>query len=355
MTTAMIVVSFQGRDDLPGCLASCRSHAPDVPVVVVDNASTDGSPEVAAKAAPDATVIRLAENAGFAGGNNIGITIAMKAQAEYVLLINQDAQLRSGTVRRLAAFLDAHPQAAAVQAGILLPDGRVNTMGNAFNYLGFTYAGGNGLTVDQARERLPWLRLPGAWEEGAEVACASGAALMLRSAALERVGLFEEELFLYHEDFELSLRLRSQGWTVHVLPSAEVVHHYHFSRNPEKWYFLERNRHWVWMAHMKLPTLGLLLLPALAAELAVWVQAISGGWWRQKLRSYLYWRSSGKRAYLRKRRGELRLRRRLSDRELLAAAGGQLESLDVGGSALERVVNPLSGRAWRGLYKLVRW
>lgn len=209
-------------------------------------------------------------------------------------------------------------------------------MGNPFNYLGFASAGGNGLTT-------------------AEVPSASGAALMLRSAALAETGLFEEELFLYHEDFELCLRMRSQGWTVHVLPAAEVVHHYHFSRNPTKWYFLERNRHWVWLAHLKSSTLALVLLPALVAEAAVWLLAFKGGWSRQKWRSYLYWATPAKRAHVRRRRAEFRTARRLSDRELLAPAGGGLASEEVGGTLLVGVVNPISEMAWRALYALIRW
>jgi GT2 family glycosyltransferase len=243
-------------------------------------------------------------------------------------LLNQDVHLRPGTIQRLEAFLTAHPGASAVQAGVLLPDGRVNTLGNPFNYLGFASAGGNGMTTAEARRRLPWLRRQDAWEGGAEVPAASGAALMLRSASLRDAGFFEEELFLYHEDFELCLRMRSRGWTVHVLPAAEVVHHYEFSRNPTKWYFLERNRHWVWLAHLKAPTLVLILLPALAAEVVVWLLALRGGWSRQKLRSYGYWLAPGKRAHLRRRRAQFRGARRLSDRELLAVGLRQPDQRD---------------------------
>lgn len=355
MTTAIVVVSYEGRDDLPGCLASCRDYATGVPVVVVDNASSDGSPNLVAELAPEAQLIRLDENLGFAGGNNRGITAALEAGADYILLLNQDVHLRPGAVQRLEGFLSTHPGAAAVQAGVLLPDGRINTLGNPFNFLGFASAGGNGLTAAEARRRLPWLWAADSWDAGAEVPTASGAALMLRSAALKETGLFEEELFLYHEDFELCLRMRSQGWTVHVLPVAEVVHHYHFSRNPAKWYFLERNRHWVWLAHLKASTLALLLLPVLAAEAAVWLLAFKGGWARQKLRSYLYWATPAKRAHLRRRRAQFRRARRLTDRELLAPAGGGLASEQVGGAILEGVVNPISEMAWRGLYALIRW
>lgn len=324
-------------------------------MIVVDNASTDGSVDLVAEIAPGARLIRLAKNLGFAGGNNRGIAAALASGAELVLLLNQDAELRAGALQRLETFLAVHPRAAAAQAAILLPDGRVNSLGNQFNYLGFASAGGNGWSVDEARRRLPWLRSGDAWEEGAEVPTASGAALMLRSAALIESGLFEEELFVYHEDFELCLRLRGRGWSVHVVPGAEVIHHYHFARNPTKWYFMERNRHWVWLAHLKAPTLALLLLPALAAEAAVWVVALRGGWARHKLRSYAYWMAPEKRALLRRRRKELRQARRLSDRRLLAPAGGDLQSEDVGAAVLLRAVNPMSAAAWRGLYALIRW
>ena len=354
MTTAIVVVSFEGAKYLPGCLAGCRDDGGDTRVIVVDNASKDGSADVAARELPDATVVRLDANAGFAGGCNVGIALAFAGGADYVFLLNQDAHISEGTVGRLVAFLDAHPRAAAVQAGVFLPDGRVNTLGNSVNYLGFGSAGGNGLTVAEARRQLPWLQKPGAWEEGAEVPSASGAALMLRASALAEVGLFEEELFTYHEDFELCLRLRSRGWTIHVLPAVEVVHHYDFARNPAKFYYLERNRYWVWLAHLKLRTLLLLAIPILAAEAAVWAQALGGGWSREKLRSWTYWLDPQKGHYLRRRRRDLQASRRLSDRALLEPATGGIDSADVGG-ALVGAVMPLSAAAWRRIYRLIRW
>jgi GT2 family glycosyltransferase len=326
-------------------------------VIVVDNASTDGGPELVAGEFPEALLLCQTSNLGFAGGCNVGIRAARRKGAEWVLLLNQDAAVEDGTVAALAAFLASNSRAAAVQPALFRDDGLVNSLGNPIHYLGFSVAGGNGLTVDEAERHptLPWLRDPRWRTSGVVVPACTGAAVMLRMAALEEVGLLEEELFLYHEDLELGLRLRRAGWTLHLLGSVRARHHYEFSRNPRKWYYMERNRHWVVLAHYRGRSLALLAVPFAGVEAAVWLMALRQGWAREKLHSYAYWLLPGKVDYLRRRRRELAALRARSDREVLSVASGQFIATELVSPFIDRVANPMSALIWRILRPLLRW
>jgi GT2 family glycosyltransferase len=353
---AIVIVAYQGVGHLPRALNSCRVHAPATPVIVVDNASTDGGGELVAAQFPEVRLLREVHNLGFGGGCNVGIRAARAAAASWVLLLNQDAVVEDGTVPALAAFLDATPRAAAVQPALVRADGLVNSLGNPFHYLGFSAAGGNGLSVDQAERdpTLPWLRDRRWRTTGVPIPAFTGAAVMLRMAALDDVGLFEEELFLYQEDLELGLRMRRAGWTLHLLGSVRAVHHYEFSRNPRKWYFLERNRHWLLLAHYSTRSLVVLAVPMVAVECAVWVLALRQGWGREKWLSYQYWSRRGTVSHLQQRRRELASRGGISDRELLRPASGRLVATEMANPVIERVVNPASALLWRLLRPLLR-
>jgi GT2 family glycosyltransferase len=218
-----VVVSYNTREELRRCLASLRAHA-GLPgqVVVVDNASTDGSADMVTAEFPEARLLRNRENLGFSRANNQGLR---EATAAYALLLNSDAELMAGALPALAARLDAQPRLAAVGPRTLNPDGTVQvsfgpalTPGNEWRQRrlvrGVKNRDPSALTeaaARAAREQEPeWL---------------SGACLLVRKEALDSVGGFDEGFFLYEEDVDLCLRLRRAGWRLLFTPAAEVVHH----------------------------------------------------------------------------------------------------------------------------------
>lgn len=351
MTVAIVVVAYNGRGFLEHALASGVQYGEGAPIYVVDNASTDGLADLLAEKFPHIRPLRQSKNLGFAGGNNVGIKAAMAAGAEAVFLLNQDAALTPGALPTLERYLTQHPETAAVQPLLLLPDGKVNSIGNSFHYLGFSEAGGNGRSRDQATAQCPWVK-------GAEVGeppAISGAGVLLRVAALQAVGLLEERLFLYHEDLELSLRLRLAGWHLAVCPEAVVVHHYEHSRSLTKFYYMERNRGLVWFSFWKWPTLLMLAIPAILCELSLLVLSIPGGWTSDKLRADAYFLRPDTWAYVGKRRRELKRLRRQPDRVMFSWASARLSVAPTGSWVLKFVFNPLSELAWAILQPLLRW
>jgi N-acetylglucosaminyl-diphospho-decaprenol L-rhamnosyltransferase len=233
-------------------------------VLVVDNASSDGTPEVAR--AHGARVLETGANLGFAGGCNAGVAATT---APLVLLLNPDCVVQPGALDALRA---APPSWAAWQA-VVTTDGRTNTAGNRVHFLGLGWAGGLG-EPPPPTDAPPY-----------ESPSASGAALVVRRTAWEQAGGFDDRFFMYYEDQDLCLRLRLLGHGVGVVPAARVEHDYDFLKGDHKWFHLERNRWWT-LTGAYPARLLLAVLPALLAfEVLLLLAAARGGWLRAKLRA----------------------------------------------------------------------
>jgi N-acetylglucosaminyl-diphospho-decaprenol L-rhamnosyltransferase len=208
----VVVVTWRGRDTLPACLDSVhRDMGPRARLVVVDNASEDGTAGWLAAGTPGVTVVTARRNLGFAGGANLGISAG---SATYVAVLNDDAEVRLGWLTAMVAVLETpgNERVGAVTSRLLLTGGeKVNSTGNTISRAG------------RGRDR-DWLTLASVERGKGEVFGFCGAAALLRRSALNEVGLFDEDLFLYYEDTDLSWRLRASGWTVLYEPRAVATH-----------------------------------------------------------------------------------------------------------------------------------
>jgi N-acetylglucosaminyl-diphospho-decaprenol L-rhamnosyltransferase len=267
---AVVVVCHDSAADLAATLPALTAQLrADDQLVVVDNASADGTPAAARALAPAATVIETGANLGFAGGCNTG---ARASSAPLLLFLNPDAVPAPGCIEALRACAQRRPAWGAWQALVTMAEGRlVNTAGNEVHFLGFGWAGRCGQPVAAA--------------ESAEVGFASGAALVVRREAWDAAGGFDARYFMYGEDLDLCLRLRLAGWAIGIEPAARVEHDYEFAKGAYKWFYLERNRWWTILAAYP-PRLLALLAPALVCfELALLPAAWRGGWLGAKLRA----------------------------------------------------------------------
>lgn len=273
ISLSVVLVTYNDRDIAAAAATELsRQLREGDELVVLDNASEDGTADAVAAAVPSATVIRSATNTGFAAGCN---RAAQAATKELLLFLNPDTKPAPDFCTAIRRPLEDDRGWAAWQ-GLLTEDGgrTVNTAGNVIHFTGISWTGMSGEPV----ERVP--------PEPREVAVVSGACLAIpREEWLEQGG-FPERFFMYCEDVDLSLRLRLAGGTLGIEPTARVDHLYDFDKGRvPKWELLERNR---WSALLRTyPTRVLVLtLPGLlAAELALVVAAFASGWGRQKLRA----------------------------------------------------------------------
>jgi GT2 family glycosyltransferase len=268
-TLSVLIVAWNSREELARTLPALLPELGEGDeLIVVDNDSSDGTPEVAAALAPAARIVRSGGNLGFAAGCNAG---ARHASGDLLVVLNPDAAPRPGfgeAIRR--PWLEQRGW-AAWQALVADGDGRtINSAGNPVHFTGIVWAGGHGRPLAEA-------------PPAGEVAALSGACLAIPRSTWKRVGGFPERFFLYHEDVDLSLRLRLDGGTLGIEPAAIVDHDYEFGAREHKWRWLERNR-WAFLIRVYPASLLALLAPALLlTELALIPASIAAGWGRQKL------------------------------------------------------------------------
>lgn len=270
---AVVVVTYNSADHLPVLLSAVLGQlGPEDELVVVDNASSDGSPDVTRQAGERVWLLETGANLGFAGGCHAG---AQATRAPLLLFLNPDSQPEEGCLDHLRAAAAAHPTWGAWQAAVLLPDGNINTDGGIVHYLGMGWAGDCG---------KPQASLPAGPRE---VGFPSGAALVVRRSTWEQLGGLDSSYFLYGEDLDLGLRVWLAGQGVGVVPAARVIHSYEFEKGTEKWFWLERNRLRTVLSVYPRPLLVLLAPGLLAAEVALLAMATAHGWLGPKLRAQL--------------------------------------------------------------------
>jgi GT2 family glycosyltransferase len=272
-TLSVLIVAYESRDDLTRTLPALLPELGEADeLIVVDNKPSDGSAEVVAELAPRARMVRPGRNTGFAGGCNAGAELA---SGELLVILNPDAVPQAGFGEAIRRPCTEGRGWGAWQALVADADlGCVNSAGNPLHFTGITWAGGHGLPLERA---------PAA----GEVTIASGACLAIPLATWRQAGGFPAELFMYHEDVDLSIRIRAAGLAVGIEPAAVVAHDYEFGASAEKWFWLERNRLAFVLRTYPGALLALLAPALLATEVALLAVSAAGGWGRQKLRANL--------------------------------------------------------------------
>lgn len=236
---SIIVVNFNTRALLGDCLASLRGQDNvEAEVLVIDNHSSDGSPDLVRREYHEVRLIENPENLGFSKANNIGLRAAAGG---YILLLNSDTVVRPNALRAMVEFMDAHPEAGAVTCRLLNADGTLQACVSRRPgpHMLFLRLFGFSRLVSGERARHFLARCLGsllgstirsylapyqADQLPVEVENISGACLMLRRQAVEQVGLLDERFFMYFEDMDYCIRLRKAGWKLFYVPTGEIVH-----------------------------------------------------------------------------------------------------------------------------------
>ncbi len=223
---AIVIVSYNVRDDLARCLDSLFQHPPATPheIVVVDNASTDGSVAMVHDRWPSVQVIALPENRGFSAANNVGIRATAERASRLVLLLNSDTIIPEGAIDTLIDRFDAVPDVAVAGPKLVDGDGRpelsFGSMPGPFNEarqkrLGLAYARGEPSTIRRVEQLTSKEHFPD-W--------VTGACMLVSRIDAEKAGLLDERYFMYLEDADFCASIRALGWRVLFTPAATIVH-----------------------------------------------------------------------------------------------------------------------------------
>jgi GT2 family glycosyltransferase len=222
---SIVVVSFNTSAVLRECLCSVDREIGSLraQVIVVDNASTDGSPEMIEREFPEVELIRSQINLGFGPANNLGIK---SAKGRYVVLLNSDAFLTDGSLSRSVAHMDNNPRAGLGGCRFIGRDGSWQPSGRKFPTVLGDLIVLSGLAARFPRSRL-FGRADRTWAnvmEAAEVDWIPGAYSIIRSEVVATIGLFDPRFFLYYEEVDLCMRIKQKGYSIWYWPDVVVVH-----------------------------------------------------------------------------------------------------------------------------------
>jgi GT2 family glycosyltransferase len=331
-----VVVAYGDTPLLARCVTALTgSHDVEVEVVVVDNGA---APEAIADVAalPSVRVVASPANVGFGAGCNLGVAASAST---FVAFVNPDVVVERGAMAALAAALaDDSVGIATASVRLLDEPGLLNSAGGAVHFLGIGWADAF---------RAPATSRP----SDRDVMAASGAAMAMRRGVFDELGGFTPEFFLYHEDAELSVRCRLRGWRVRYVAGAVVHHHYEFSRNPGKLYYLERNRLCIVLACYSWRTLLLLLPALLALEVGMVALAFAQGWGREKLRGWRW--LVGHARWLGAHRRRVQSGRRVGDRDLAPLFAPRFTAGQVDLPRWLRPADAALALYWRAVSRLV--
>lgn len=297
-----VVVAFGETPLLEDCVARLlASLEVDVDLLVVDNGSRDGSVERVASR-DRVKAIRPGANLGYGGAGNLAVAAIEAGHDHIVAFINPDVLVEPDALFELSEVAsDPHVGIASASVRLLADPDLVNSAGGAIHFLGLGWSEGFG-------HRASEFSAPRC------VTAASGAAMALRVDVFRTLGGFTDELFLYHEDAELSWRSWMSGLEVRYVPSAVVLHDYDFGRNTEKLYLLERNRILLVVTCYSRRTLALLFPALVVFEFGMFALAASQGWWRDKVGGWIW--IVRHLPWVRAQRARVQAARRRSDRQL---------------------------------------
>jgi GT2 family glycosyltransferase len=306
---SVVVVAYRSGEALTRCLGTVLAARGVLEAIVVDNGGGGGTEIEAARGLAGVRVVEPGANLGYGGGCNAG---ARGARGEALLFLNADTEVDAGAPEALAAVLADPGIGIAMPRLRLLGDPeRLNSSGNIVHVTGLAWPGGYGEPAKSVSERR-------------DIPYASGAALAVRAETFRELGGFAEELFLYQEDLELSWRARLAGYRVVIEPAADVRHAYRYEPlDPEKHYWLERNRLVFVLTAYSGRLLALLAPVLVATEIALALLARREGWWPEKRRGWA-WLLTNRDVVARLRRRTQALRR-VSDREAARFLTDRLE------------------------------
>jgi N-acetylglucosaminyl-diphospho-decaprenol L-rhamnosyltransferase len=239
MDLSVIIVSYNTADLIGPCLASVITQTGvDKEIFIVDNSSTDGSAEFITTNFPNIQIVANKENRGFAAANNQGLTFC---RGRYVLFLNPDTIVKENCLAKALSYMEMHPHAGLAGLHIINPDG-TGQESVSYRYLSQRHTSGE---VSD---------LPG------EIAAVLGAAMIAPRLAIESVGGFDEDYFLYGEDEDLCLRIRRLGLSIGFIEGARVVHlHGQSERNStsaEVWRKKIRAEHLFYRKHYRPETIA---------------------------------------------------------------------------------------------------
>ena len=331
---------------LADCIASIRQqdYSGETKVFITDNETSEESFALLKRLAPEAEIIRNKDNDGYAKGCNDSIRQALKQGFDYIAIFNIHTTLDPGCVSELVKVAESSETIGAVQARMMLwPEkDKISSLGNTTHFLGFGYCLGY---------QEKW---QGQTKEVTDIFYPSGSCFFVKKEVLEKVGLFDEEFWMYNEDQVLGWRVWLVGYRNVLAPGAVLYNRYEVARSRKKYYWMERNRIMAMVLCYHILTLFLILPAFIIMEFGLILFSLKTGWFKEKLEVWKYFLAPAKWQYLYKARRKVQQSRIRKDKAIVRLITGRIWYQEIDDIKL-RIVNPVFNLYWQMVRRLIFW
>ena len=301
---SVIVLNYNAGELLLNCIESIKKSAyKNLEIIVVDNISTDKSQKICKEKYPDIKLIQNDENFGYCEGNNIGIR---KARGDFIMILNPDTIVEPNCIRELI-FAHEKLGEGLYQPKILSLNEKqvLQSTGNMIHVFGFGFAKDKGRKDEEVGEEIK------------KIGYASGTCLFTSKSVLEKVGLLDSFLFLYHDDLDLGWRASQIGINSYYVPKSKIYHveSYSLKWSAKKFYWLERNRKYCLLTHYSKDTYAKIHSSLCLVDFFVWFFYISKGFLGAKIKAELDIRKN--REFIETKYQELEKKKIIPDEKLI--------------------------------------
>jgi len=352
MSKKVGVVLVNYKDYAQKFLAECRDSLrtqsyPDFSVYIVDNASSEETREYLKKTYPEAVVIPR-QDGNYAAANNAGIKRAREDGCEYLVIANMDTKFDPDWLTELVKAWEDADNPGMVQSKIMLcpkkeEKAKINSLGNIQHFLGFGFTNGY-LQEDREVKGLPEIK-----------GYASGCAFLTSREVIEKIGEYDEEYWMYHDDLEIGWRAKLAGYKIYLAPRSVVYHKYEFGRSVRMLYYMERNRFLALLHYYKWLTIFLVLPALVAMDLGMIAYSIPGKWFLTKMRANLYFLKPSTWVKIIKKRSQVKKLRKVKDKEIVKDFAGKVMFQEIENPVLKYIANPIFNFYWKLVKKFITW
>lgn len=354
MSKKVGIILINYKDYAERFLKACRDslRRQDYPtgsmnIYIVDNASTPRTADYLKENYPEAHILTRPDG-NYSAANNLGLNQAIEDGCEYLVTVNMDTEMAPSWLSALVKALEDNPEAGIAQSKILLfprtdeerKNPRINTVGNIIHFLGFGFTAGYG---EPDREISGYPEIKG---------YASGCSFIIRPELFKKIGGYNEEFYMYHDDIEISLKARLSGSKIILAPQSVIFHKYEFSRSVRMLYYMERNRYLTLMIYYPARIFWLVALPLFFMDIAMFFYSLASGWFKEYLKIWGYFGRLSTYFKIQAAKKEINKLNAVKFSEIAHDFAGKIEFQEIANPLLKYIANPLMNLYW-GLVKKI--
>ena len=351
--TAVIIVNYKNYAErfLRECRDSLRaqSYPKDLyQVYIIDNASSDSSRNYLKESYPEAIVVPR-KDGNYSAANNAGIKKALEDGCEYFVIANMDAKFDKNWLAELINAVRSDEKIGIAQSKILLypkteeewKKPKINSLGNIIHFLGFGFTKGYN-EPDYEIKGFPEIK-----------GYASGCSFIVKKEVIDKIGGYNEEYYMYHDDMEIGWKAKLAGYKIVLAPKSIMRHKYDFARSVLMLYYMERNRHIAMLTFYSPRTLLLIFPAAVFMDLGILLYSVPSGWFITKLKVYFYFLKPKSWLKIFKQRQKIKSFREIKDRDIVRSFSGKVLFQEIENPVLKYIANPIFNFYWNIVKKIL--